>query len=175
MTRRTRALWSPAPTLLAREQRDGRHAPAPSGRARARSRPRRSRPDRGSARRQDRAGAVEADAARGRAGEVVLAVADVGPAVDDRDADGPPPVAQRDARAARERLVGDAERADAERAAAAEVVAVEAGAVPRRAGGAVHVGAADGLVGRADATAAEDADARGRAQRPADARDELVV
>src|SRR3954465_14839880 len=74
--------------------------------------------------RPDRAGAAEAQAGLGGRGEIELAVAGIGPAVDDRHADGAPAVAQRDLRAAGQRLVGDAERAGRQRATAGEVAAV---------------------------------------------------
>src|SRR4051794_30210244 len=97
--------------------------------------------------RPDRAGAAEAQAGLGGRGEVELAVAGVRPAIDDRHADGAPAVAQRDLRAAGQRLVGDAERPRRQRPAAGEVTAVQAGAVPRGDGGAVHAEAPDGVIG----------------------------
>src|ERR687894_301243 len=83
-----------------------------------------------SARRQDWPMAAEAEPRGGRRSEVVLAPADVRAAVNNRDAHLAPAALERDLRAARQRLVGDAELAVAQRAAAARPVAVEAGAVP---------------------------------------------
>ena len=59
------------------------------------------------------ADAAEVQALRAWRGEVELAAADVGAAVDDADADDAAALAQRHARAARQRLVRDAERARA--------------------------------------------------------------
>src|SRR3954464_12803612 len=79
---------------------------------------------------EDRPGAREAEAVLRRGGEVELAPADVGPAVDDRHADGPPGVAQRDLRAARPRLARDAQRVGCPRSPRARVFAA-----PRVGGG----------------------------------------
>src|SRR5262249_37672102 len=117
-----------------------------------------------SVRDQDRAGAREPDAVLRRRGEVELAAASERPAVHDRDADGPPAVAQRDLRAARQRLVGDAQRARRQRPAAAEMAAVEARPVPRRLGAAEDVQAPDVLVRRARADADDGAARLARAE-----------
>src|SRR3954466_7113791 len=74
----------------------------------------------------DRPVAAEAQLAGGRGGEVVLAPAHVGPAVDDRNAHDAAAVAERHLRAARERLVGHAQRARLQRSAAAQLVAEKA-------------------------------------------------
>src|SRR5688500_2712554 len=71
------------------------------------------------ARREDRAVALEAEALRGDRGEVVLAVAHVGAAVDHRGGHGPAVVAEGDLGAAGERLVRHADLRVAEAAAAA--------------------------------------------------------
>src|SRR3954469_6195203 len=92
---------------------------------------------------EDRPGAREAQPVLRRGGEVELAPADVGPAVDDRHPDGPPAVAQRHVRAARQRLARDAERVRRQRPAAAEVPAVQARPVPRGERSAVDVQPAD--------------------------------
>src|SRR5205814_5174176 len=78
------------------------------------------------ARGQDVSVPAEAQASAGRRRQVVLAAGDVRAAVDDRDADGAPVVAQRHPGAARQALVGDAERARRQAAAAGKVAAVEA-------------------------------------------------
>src|SRR3954447_13039915 len=107
---------------------------------------------------EDRPGAREAEAVLRRGGEVELAPADVRAAVDDRHADGPPAVAQRHLRAARQRLARDAGRVRRRRPAAAEMAAVQARPVPRRAHAAVDVQPADvpagGLPAHADDRAA---------------------
>src|SRR3954470_18076569 len=114
------------------------------------------------ARRPDRPGAAEAEPRLRRRGEVELAVAGVRAAVDDRHADGPPAVAQRPLRPARQRLVGHAERAGRERPAAREVRAVEPRAVPRGRGRAVDAQKAHLVVGARVAGVAAEEDA----QRP---------
>src|SRR3954447_24253020 len=110
---------------------------------------------------EDRPGAREAQAVLRRGGEVELVPAGVRAAVDDRDADGPPGVAQRDLRAARQRLARDAERVRRQRPAAAQMPAVQARPVPRRARAAVDVQPADvpagGLPAHADDGAARPA------------------
>ena len=78
---------------------------------------------------------------------------DVGAAVDHRHADAPAVVAQRDLRAARQRLVRDAELGVAQRAAAAGLLAVEAGAVPGGERLAVDVQPADPALGAVIAVA----------------------
>ena len=77
---------------------------------------------------------------RARGGrQVELAAADVRAAVDDAHADHAVAPAQGHARAARQRLVRDAERARRQAPAARQLVAVQAGAVPRHRGAAVDV------------------------------------
>ena len=76
-------------------------------------------------------------------GQVELAAADVGAAVDDAHADHAVAPAQGHVRAARQRLVRDAERAGRQAPAARQLVAVQAGAVPRHRGVAVDVEPAD--------------------------------
>ena len=77
--------------------------------------------------------ALELQAPGGRRGEVVLTRADVRPAVDHRHAHDAAVVAQGDLRAARQRLVGDAELPASEACRRSSGrPAVEAGAVPRR-------------------------------------------
>src|SRR6476659_7572263 len=97
------------------------------------------------ARNADRTDAAEVQTLARRAGEVELAAADVGAAVDDAGAHDVAALAQREAGATRQRLVGDADRARRQAAAAADLVAVQAGAVPRHGGAAVGVEAADAL------------------------------
>src|SRR6476469_367153 len=97
------------------------------------------------ARDADRADAAEVQALTRRAREVELAAADVGAAVDDAGADDVSALAQRQAGAARQRLVRDADGARREAPAAAQLVAIEPGAVPRDRGAAVGVQAADAL------------------------------
>ena len=98
--------------------------------------------------------ALELQAPGRRGGEVVLARAGVRPAVDHRHAHHAAVVAQGDPRAARQRLVGDAELRGAQPATAAQPVAVEPGAVPRCERVAVHVEPPEAvLAGRAAAHA----------------------
>ena len=82
-------------------------------------------------RRPERSGRAEVQPVLRRAGQVVVTTGDVRTAVDDRDRDGAAAVVQRHLGAARQRLVGHAERALIQRAAAGGPVPVEAGAVPR--------------------------------------------
>ena len=73
-------------------------------------------------------------------------------AVDHRDGDAAALVEHRDLRAARERLVGDAEQRAAHLDAAGRPAAVEAGAVPgghRRAGGRVIASSGEALAAMA--------------------------
>src|SRR6478736_3775504 len=102
---------------------------------------------------EDRPRAREPDPVLRRGGEVELAVAGERPAVHDRHAHGPPAVAERHLRAARQRLVRDPEGARRQRPAAAEPAAVQAGAVPRRLCVAEDVQAADVLARGAGADA----------------------
>src|SRR3954463_11507137 len=74
----------------------------------------------------DGAQGAEAELLRGGRREVELAPGDVGPAVDDRRVDRAAVVAQRQLRAARQLLVGHADRAGRQRATAAQRVAVQA-------------------------------------------------
>src|SRR5680860_1090840 len=87
----------------------------------------------------DRAGRGEVQLALERLGEVPLAPGHIRAAVHDPGRDRAPAVAEGDPGAARQRLVRHAHGARGKRAAAAQVVSVEAGAVPRRASGAIAV------------------------------------
>src|SRR4051794_2494226 len=115
-------------------------------------------------RHEDRADAREAEAVLRRGGEVELAAAGVRAAVDDRHTDGAPVVAQRHLRPARQRLVGDTDRAGCQRAAAPQVTTVQAGSVPRHLRVAVDVEAPDALAGRPGADAHGGAAGRLRAE-----------
>src|SRR6476646_5553926 len=100
--------------------------------------------------------------------QVELAPADVGAAVDDAHADDAVASAQRHPRAARQRLVRDAERAGRQAPAARQLVAVQARAVPRDRGMAVDVEAADLAPRRVDLDAQARAAALSRAEGEAE-------
>ena len=78
------------------------------------------------ARRPDRAGRAEPELGLGGRCEVPLATADVGAAIDHAHGHRPAAVAERDPRAARQRLVRHSERALGQPSAAAQRVAVQA-------------------------------------------------
>src|SRR4051812_1617565 len=107
---------------------------------------------------------VEVQPLRGRGREVELTPAHVGTAVDHRHAHDATAMAQRDLRAAGQRLVRDAEPARGQRAATAQPVPVQARPVPGRVRRPVHVQAPQ----LAREPVAE-TDARGSAQRAPDA------
>src|SRR5215216_7054647 len=115
--------------------------------------------------------AAEAEPRGGRLGQVVLAPADVRPAIDHRHAHLAVAALERDHRAARQRLVRDAEAAGVERAAAARAVAVETGPVPRGVRHAVDVQAAEPALARHDARGVGDA----HAYAPADGAPEALA
>src|SRR5512133_4126243 len=92
---------------------------------------------------EQRADAAEVQLRAGGGRQVELAPADVRAAIDHADADHAVAAAQGHPRAARQRLVRDAERAGRQAPAARQLVAVQPGAIPRDRGTAVDVEPAD--------------------------------